>query len=63
MLFRGWPEVAGHMAWRDVDERPEWREAYGHLVPVLTRGEEVVCALQPDPVRIARCFGAMANPL
>ena len=51
------------MEWRDVDARPEWREAYGQRVPVLMLGEEEVCALMPDLGRIAECFGANVNPV
>ena len=42
---------------------PEWREAYGELVPVLIQGGETICALQPDLGRIAQYFGEMANPV
>jgi len=63
VLFRGWPQYAQHMEWRDVDERPEWREAYGDKVPVLLQGPETVCALRPDLGRIAQYFGEMANPV
>jgi hypothetical protein len=63
LLFRGWPEQAEAMVWRDVDQRAEWREDYGDLVPVLTQGGETICALQPDPGRIAQYFGEMANPV
>lgn len=63
VLFRGWPQQAAAMEWRDVDERPEWRERYGTLVPVLTLGGEVVCESRPDPARIAQYFGDMVNPL
>ncbi|MCW9078949.1 MAG: glutaredoxin family protein [Gammaproteobacteria bacterium] len=63
VLFRGWPDQAGSMEWRDVDQRPEWRDAYGEQVPVLIQGGETICALQPDLGRIAQYFGEMANPV
>ena len=63
ILFRGWPQQAELMEWRDVDARPEWCEAYGQRVPVLMLGEEEVCALMPDLGRIAECFGANVNPV
>jgi len=63
VLFRGWPNQAGVMEWRDVDLRPEWRDAYGEQVPVLIQDGETICALQPDLGRIAQYFGEMANPV
>jgi hypothetical protein len=63
VLFRGWPDQAGTMEWRDVDQRPEWRDAYGDQVPVLIQDGETICALQPDLGRIAQYFGEMANPV
>lgn len=61
MLFRGWPEQAGAMDWRDVDQRAEWQDEYGDKVPVLVLGEETICALEPDLSRIVECFGEMVN--
>jgi len=63
VLFRGWPDRAETMEWRDVDQRPEWRDAYGEQVPVLIQDGETICALQPDLGRIAQYFGEMANPV
>lgn len=63
VLFRGWPEQAAAMEWRDVDQRAEWRAAYGEHIPVLMLGENIVCALRPDPARIAEYFGAGLDPL
>jgi len=63
LLFRGWPEQAAAMEWRDVDQRPDWRTAYGDRVPVLISGEDTICVLQADLVRIAEYFGEMANPV
>jgi len=63
VLYRGWPAQAAAMEWRDVDSRAGWRERHGELVPVLMLGDEVVCQLRPDVTRIARYFGAMANPV
>ena len=63
LLFRGWPEQAEAMEWRDVDQCSEWREAYGEQVPVLALGEEIICVLRPDLVRISQYFGEKANPV
>jgi hypothetical protein len=63
VLFRGWPDVAQTMEWRDVDARPEWRRLHGESVPVLMLADHVVCALRPDVVRIRDYFGPMSNPL
>ena len=63
VLFRGWPRIAAEMEWRDVDQRPEWQEAYGEKVPVLTLDGELVCILRPDTARITQYFGEMANPV
>ena len=63
VLYRGWPAQATAMEWRDVDQRPEWRELHGRAVPVLMLGEEVICQLRPDLARISQYFGAMANPV
>ena len=51
------------MQWRDVDQRPEWRDAYGEMVPVLIQDGETICSLRPDLDRIAQYFGEMANPV
>ena len=63
MLFRGWPEVAAAMEWRAVDARPEWRSAFGLQVPVVTLGDQVVCALRADPEQLEAYFGPSAGPL
>jgi hypothetical protein len=63
ILFRGWPNQAGSIEWRDVDQRTEWRDAYGEQVPVLIQDGETICALKPDLGRIAQYFGEMANPV
>jgi hypothetical protein len=63
VLFRGWPAQAEAMVWRDVDSDPAWRAAYGTRVPVLMLGDEQVCELQPDMLRIRQYFGEMANPV
>lgn len=62
-LFRGWPDQAGAMEWRDVDSNPVWEAEYGLRVPVLVLGDQEVCALQADVERISEYFGAMANPV
>lgn len=58
MLFRGWPDIAETVQWRDVDSSADWREAFGLRVPVLTRGDDVISELKPDPDRLVRYFGA-----
>ena len=63
ILFRGWPEYAGAMEWRDVDQRSDWRDEFGEKVPVLTLDGKIICALQPDLSRISQYFGEMANPV
>lgn len=61
VLYRGWPAQAALMDWRNVDQRPDWRERHGAAVPVLMLGDEVICQLRPDVARISRYFGAMVN--
>ena len=63
LLFQGWPEQARHIDWRDVDQCTEWRAAYGHLVPVLKAGSEVLCKLRPDRQRIEQYFSGRTNPV
>jgi hypothetical protein len=63
LLFRAWPAQAGRMEWRDVDQDPAWRAAYGHRIPVLLADGELVSELRPDPDRIGQYFGAMHNPV
>lgn len=63
MLFRGWPEQSDGVEWRDVDSSPAWRAAYGLRVPVLMRGDELICELQPDAERLKHCFGEPIVPL
>ena len=58
MLFRDWPEIADCVQWRDVDSSADWQEAFGLRIPVLTRGNEVICELKPDPDCLVRYFGA-----
>ena len=62
-MFRGWPQQAEIMEWRDVDTRSDWRASYGERVPVLVLGKEEVCALTPDLGRITEYFGDRANPV
>jgi hypothetical protein len=33
---------------REVDDRPEWRAAYGDRVPVLCHGDREICSLHLD---------------
>ena len=59
MLFRGWPQPA--VEWRDVDERPEWREAYGDRGAGAVAGDGNRLRLQPDLGRIASVSEKMSN--
>lgn len=63
VLFRGWPEQAGAMAWRDVDQQPAWRDSYGDRVPVLVIGDTEICSFEADIARITQYFGEISNPL
>ncbi|MCB1800507.1 MAG: glutaredoxin family protein [Gammaproteobacteria bacterium] len=63
VLFRGWPEHAAAVQWRDVDSDPAWRETYGLRVPVLLIGERLVCEFRPDIRRLSECFGEPVNSL
>jgi len=63
LLYRCWPDHAAAMEWRDVDERPEWRDIYGQSIPVLVLDGQTVCSLQPDVARIGQYFGPMVNPV
>ena len=63
LLYHRWPVQAERVEWRDVDQRDEWRDAYGELVPVLLHGTQIICELAPDRERLAEYFGAMVNPL
>jgi hypothetical protein len=62
-IHRGWPDAAETMEWRDVDEQADWKSRYGLRVPVLLAGNEVVCELQPDRLRLEQYFGTSRNPL
>lgn len=63
VLFRGWPDRAAAMEWRDVDSDAGWREAYGLRVPVVMLGRDLVCESRPDLRYLARYFGEPANSL
>ncbi|MCB1925610.1 MAG: glutaredoxin family protein [Gammaproteobacteria bacterium] len=63
VLFRGWPEQAERIDWRDVDTDSAWREEYGLRVPVLLADDELVCELRPDLQRLSRYFGDPVNSL
>ena len=63
LLFQRWPAEAERIEWRDVDQSAEWRAAYGHLVPVLMAGTEVLCTLRPDRERLAQYFSGGVNPV
>ena len=63
VLYRGWPEQAEMIEWRDVDSSADWRKRYGARVPVLMRGEHLICELRADPDGLADYFGKPVNPL
>jgi len=63
LLHRGWPGVTEGLRWVDVDSRPEFQERYGERVPVLERGGQVLCELNPDPECLQEHFGPPVNPL
>ena len=63
ILFRGWPQIAETIEWRDVDSRSDWSERYGLQVPVLTQAERTICSLRPDPDRLREYFGESENPV
>lgn len=57
LLHRGWPAVFGQLQWRDVDEREQWRSAYGDKVPVLEENGIVISELLPDSDKLQEHFG------
>jgi hypothetical protein len=61
LLLRRWPEHARRVEWRDVDRSPQWRETYGHRVPVLLAADVLICELAPDPMRLDAYFGQPAS--
>ena len=61
MLYQTWPSQAEQIEWRNVDQSPEWRAAYGHLIPVLQAGSETLCTLKPDRERLEQYFSDRAN--
>jgi len=63
LLFRGWPQLAEGMQWRDVDSHPQWAENYGLRVPVLLEGGRLVVELVADRDALQQHFGAPDNPL
>lgn len=63
LLHRGWPRVVEDLQWADIDSRPEWRELYGLRIPVLARGDQVLCELQPDTRCLKENFGPPDNPV
>jgi thioredoxin reductase (NADPH) len=42
---------------RDIDTRPDWRERYDRLVPVLMCGDEEVCRYFPDIAKVREVLG------
>ncbi len=62
-LFRGWPGRFDDMQWRDVDSRKEWRDRYGHRVPVLVLQGQVLCEFHLAPEVLIPHFGPPTNPL
>jgi hypothetical protein len=63
LFYRDWAGWADRVAWRNVDERTEWRTHYGDRVPVLADAHGVICEGRPDPDRIARYFSDLPLPL
>ena len=63
LLFRGWPELTEAIEWRDVDSSSDWRSRFGARVPVLMRGEQLICELQADAIHLQDYFGEPINPL
>lgn len=63
VLYHGWPDEAAAMEWRDVDQQADWKARFGLRIPVLVAGDDVVCELQPDMVRLEQYFGTLRNPL
>lgn len=63
LLYRGWPQVFARVEWCDVDSRAEWREQYGHRIPVLDENGHVISELLPDAQVLQERYGPPANPL
>jgi len=63
MIHRGWPAVMQELQWADVDTRSDWRERYGLRIPVLARGEQVLCELAPDAGCLQEHFGPPNIPV
>ena len=47
---------------QDVDADPQLTQAYGHLVPVLTQGTEVICHYFLDQVALLQAIGKQPHP-
>lgn len=62
-LYRGWPDLLDQFEWRNVDDREDWREAYGLQVPVLIYQGQQLSALVPDLSAVQQRFGAPLIPL
>lgn len=63
VLLRGWPDVAATVHWVDIDGAPHLSERYGLRLPVLERGGELICELEPDLVQLTRSFGNPRLPV
>lgn len=42
---------------REVDERPEWREAFGLRIPVLCHGDRELCSTRLDRDAVLALLG------
>ena len=42
----------------DVDTRPEWRSKYGHRVPVVEHGGQILCEFVIDEEAVLRTLAA-----
>ncbi|MCC5866951.1 MAG: glutaredoxin family protein [Gammaproteobacteria bacterium] len=62
MLEAVLPRIRGRAEIRvvDIDEDPDLRVRYGHLVPVLSDGEHALCHYQLDVAALERHLSSVA---